>query len=128
MLQLPPMWASAPTQPGADGAAEVNGMAIPVFAPTDLQDGQSVTVTSQTRLVVTNCQTGLKGFIADAVISVATIADSDVKSLPAVLASETPRWLQAVIMLPESLLLVLDLCEYVALREPQIDHAKEVTQ
>ena len=128
MQQLPPLWASAPTQPGADGAAEVNGMAIPIFAPTDLLDGQPVTVTSQTRLVVTNCQAGSKGIIADAVISVTMIADGDVKSLPAVLASETPRWLRGVIMLPDSLLLVLDLCEYASLREPQIDHAKKVTQ
>ncbi len=127
VLRLPPAWASAPAPQGADGVAEVNGTAISVFVPFALLDLQSMTVTAQTRLIVTYSETGPKGFVADDVISVVPVDDAGVKPLPAAIARETPRWLRGVITLGDRMLLVLDLCQYVASRERQMDHDGEVT-
>lgn len=126
VLRLPPAWASAPTSAGADGVAEVNGTAITVFVPWELLDDHPETVTSHTRLIVMSSATGPKGFVANAVNSVATIDDFDVKPLPAVIAGQTEQWLQGVITLEDRVLLILDLCQYVASRELQLDHGVEV--
>ncbi len=126
MLRLPPAWASVSTSAGADGVAEVNGTAIHVFVPWELLDDQPATVTSQTRLIVMSGTTGPKGFVANGVDSVATIDDSDVQPLPTVIAGETSQWLQGVITLEDRVLFILDLCQYVAWRELQVDHGGEV--
>ena len=125
VLRLPPSWASAPAPQGADGVAEVNGGAIAVFVPFAMLNAQSMTVAAQTRLIVTYSETGPKGIVVDDVISVMPVDDADVKPLPAAIAKETPRWLRGVITLGDRMLLVLDLCQYAASRERQLDPAGE---
>ncbi len=126
VLRLPPAWASASTSAGADGVAEVNGTAINVFVPWELLDGQPETVTSQTRLMVVSSATGPKGFVANGVESVMTVDDSEVQPLPTLIAAETSQWLQGVITLEDRVLFILDLSQYVASRELQVDHGGEV--
>ena len=94
---------------GVEGVVNLRGQVIPLIDLRKLLLGEPIEVTSASRIVVVDSQTGTVGLAVDTVHEVASIDPSSVRPAPAaVLAADTSEAFEGVAQHGDRLVILLD--------------------